>query len=286
MPATLTNVLGGDGTKLLPVAQGLTKFWAKNFPKIWKNRSISDEQVSKDILSLLRAGDIDASLADATNLLPANIQIAMKLALDGIRVFQSRKKLDTDGVLGGVTSTRLAELFNCPRRSPADKQQIAAGSAPKQVNSPIDQFDQIFYFVDLTGGPASIEGQPTLNLIAGAWDFWVKESDNIVLRRVDSLANSNFLIEFKKIDGPSSTLGLSHVGGPKLPMRLVCTMDEEETWTAKKFRTAICHEMGHLLGLEHSDNETDLMYKFISRDLSVDRPSANDISRMRAKWDV
>jgi len=63
--------------------------------------------------------------------------------------------------------------------------------------------------------------------------------------------------------------------------------DLAETWTlpAEKYgiilRSVAAHEIGHLLGLDHSPEETALMYPYINDAL---KPRADDITRIQALY--
>lgn len=79
----------------------------------------------------------------------------------------------------------------------------------------------------------------------------------------------DIIIEAAPYDGPGRTLGVTmfyltedldlHVGGGEPSVRLL--MDTGERWTIDYFRTVFRHEALHAVGLEHSDDYSDLMYE-------------------------
>lgn len=122
----------------------------------------------------------------------------------------------------------------------------------------------------------------TLELVADAWQAWIMTANGFVVRRVGTIAEANVVIRLGPIDGPGGTLGMAHIGGPHVHARLECTMDERELWTPRRFAGALCHELGHILGLTHSDTPGQLMNPVMHADITV--PQAEDASRLRQLW--
>ena len=88
-------------------------------------------------------------------------------------------------------------------------------------------------------------------------------------------------------DGPGRTLAWAELpDGNDRPLRLKYDLDE--IWIGLTepngipFETTTDHELGHIFGLDHSTNPSDLMYPTLNR--SISGPQAGDIQRMVAEY--
>jgi|SRR5262245_3516987 len=279
MAGILTNILGGDGTDLVPVAKKLISLWSTDFPGIWSNCAIHPEDLKRGLLFLLRIGKVGKEVLDP------NVPIAKRVqaALDGIKAFQEVAGLDEDHILGRKTLGVINANLNCPDRDKSDEETLAANSVAKVANSVFAKYHLIFYCVDASV-PQDIKGTKTLDLIADAWDLWVQHESKILIRRVDERENANVLIESKRIDGPFGTLGVAHVGGPVINTRMLCTLDDDEDWNPLKFKAAACHEFGHLLGLRHTEAPKQLMNPYLSVQMDITEPQPGDVAELKRIW--
>ena len=282
MAGLLKNVLGGDGSGFFDLAKELAQRWSKDVPGIWNQYKVADDQIVRGLVFLLRIGRLAKSTLDPKALLSDRINAAET----AIREFQERMGKDKDGVLGRQTLRVMEDFRNCPTRDDSDKEDLDKNALPKVVNDALEKAKKhhmLFYFVD-SSVPTLIDGKRNLDLIADAWDMWIANEKKILIRRVDERENANVIIECKGIDGSFGTLGVAHVGGPKINARLICTLDEDENWTEKRFRGAACHEFGHILGLNHTDEAKQLMNPFLSTQLDIIEPQQGDINELKRIW--
>lgn len=217
------------------------------------------------------------------NKLKAAVSLADQIGLveDAVMLFQKARKLEAkDGILGIRTWKALKGLRSCPQPDPTRIKELSDTSTAKLFNSRRAK-GFIFYHID-SSMPAKIQDVSTSRLITDAWNLWQQHADfNIVLEsRAD---NANVIVNMRSLgDGVGGTLGIAHVGGPTISQQLECSMDADENWTPDKFRVAICHEFGHILGLTHDQTAGQLMSPFLDDRISI--PQWNDIARIQAKW--
>ena len=130
--------------------------------------------------------------------------------------------------------------------------------------------------------PFDIDGIPVAALIQDAWNAWQEVAD-ISVDCVDAPENGNVVINFTKIDGNGKVLADATVGeGRGVFFRMVMRIDSDENWIATKFKGVITHEIGHMLGLHHSEVPRNLMNAFYQSD--INEPKGDDISRVRQIW--
>lgn len=133
------------------------------------------------------------------------------------------------------------------------------------------------------------------SVLERAWRQWAEVSP------IRGIASSGVqAADCTHASGSGSTAGFDGPGGvlawAELPPsrafagRLLNRYDSGETWTAGTDAGAIralnvaCHEIGHLLGLGHSNDPSALMAPFY--DPAVPAPVADDIRRIRARYPV
>jgi hypothetical protein len=138
------------------------------------------------------------------------------------------------------------------------------------------------------------------DLPQGEWDSIIKEAfdswqDICSLRfsKVDSTSGANLVISTGRgarddFDGPGNTLAYAFLPPQQnFKGQLLMRFDEDETWTkvgANRgiyLRNVACHEIGHLLGLEHSNESSALMAPFYSPNI-VKPQNNDDVTRIRA----
>ena len=123
------------------------------------------------------------------------------------------------------------------------------------------------------------------SLILDAFDSWSNVAD-LHFTQIDSKADANILIDIgsgpsHNFDGPQGTLAWAY-----LPPRqdytgqLLMKFDTEEIWSDKEnvrgtlLKNVAAHEIGHILGLGHSEINTALMAPYYNKD--VFEPQQND----------
>ncbi|MBC8354951.1 MAG: matrixin family metalloprotease [Planctomycetes bacterium] len=92
---------------------------------------------------------------------------------------------------------------------------------------------------------------------------------------------ANVLVKIESIDGRGNTLADAHIG-PSDGFQLELRIDDSEVWdTEHKFEAAICHEIGHLIGLQHTSTPGQLMNSTVG---TAAKPQTEDIERAQQKW--
>lgn len=79
--------------------------------------------------------------------------------------------------------------------------------------------------------------------------------------RIDTLyvmgACYNHKSDHEPFDGPGKVL--AHATLP--PFKFLC-IDSSDTWTDMKLYSTVLHELGHILGLQHTSNTQSIMFKY------------------------
>ncbi|MFN0018093.1 MAG: matrixin family metalloprotease [Pirellulaceae bacterium] len=126
--------------------------------------------------------------------------------------------------------------------------------------------------------PVVVDGNPLL-LLREAWESWSKVC-GMVSSQCPTESNANVIVTVENIDGPSNVLGDAHIGPPERT-RLTLRFDKADTFTSFKFQATACHEIGHLLGLEHSGTPNQLMVASLG---TLKTPQSEDATRAQMFW--
>ncbi len=252
------------------LAGSLIEKW-KNEP-IWSSRNVLASDVANGIEKLLssRLLDLDVLMA-----IP-KADLRVKLAMAAIKGFQRLGDLEVDGIFGRRTSRRMNQFNACDEENKSTHNM--PGNAP---GDPRKGEGLLFYYVGPEVRDLSIEGgRSTQSIISDAVTNWTLNI-KLTLREADKEGDANIILKMDNLGRVGGVLGIAHIGGPGINQRLVLRFDENESWTENMFLNTAMHEMGHILGLKHSNRPGFLMSPFQN---GLTAPTEQDLARMRAKW--
>jgi len=267
------------------VAKSLVEKWSKR--PDWSSRSKDERgiEIGEDLLKtaletlggspLLKVAKL---FSDDKTALAAK---AISVAEDAIRAFQQKYSTGTvDGVFGLATLKAMRELKACGHASASRKKNLDPDSVPSVLNASRNK-NRIFFHVATETFKDSAVAADVEDLVTDAWNLWQVHADFKIDREAEE--DANVVINMRPLgDGIGGMLGLAHIGGPDINQKLECSLDSAENWNPHKFRTALCHELGHILGLSHSQQSGQLMSPFLTS--GIDEPKTEDILRIQAKW--
>lgn len=205
-------------------------------------------------------------------------------AADYTRFLQRAARLPVTGTL---TVDSAASILSRPRCGVPDRPPGTAALAASKW-----AFTDLTYWVDPNHG-TNLRADQWRNVLREAWDQWAAVSP-VRCQPSSGATGASCLHSF----GAGSTAGFDGPGGvlawAELPPtfrftgQLLNRYDRGETWTDATTPGAIralnvaTHEIGHLLGLDHSNDPSALMAPFY--DPAVSAPQPDDIRRIRALY--
>lgn len=198
--------------------------------------------------------------------------------------------LKTDGIIGPKTIKVLArsrcghaDVLRPKSEAVRIRQWVTARAARWRKTALLWHMDKF-----VTERELSRERQ--LQLFQQAWDAWTgvcgiraerttKKTDADIIVSVGSGARSDF-------DGPGGTLAWAYLPeGDNFDGQLVMKFDQGETWTEDDGNAAgilylnvACHEIGHLIGLDHSEKSGALMAPYYNPRIATPQ-TKDDIPR-------
>lgn len=260
-----------ETTFLLSVAAKLLTEWRKRVPAERRPLLPSDLAVADGILNLVnRYADLADVLKGATSV----DKVVRDAVENAVTRFQRQiGGLEEDGILGTRTLSELMSLFGCHRKKQSDPQPLRPNFEMRDGNGHVTDELWFLYFVESTPNTVT----DAHKIIDRAWNHW-QEWALVRHRAVDRPEDANVIIRKAFIDGTGPILGQAHVGPPS-GVVLELEMDDKQNWTAPKFEGAICHEIGHILGLSHS-SPGNLMSEVIPD--GVIKPTSHDGQRAAA----
>lgn len=149
---------------------------------------------------------------------------------------------------------------------------------------------QLTYFVEAYVGGLSRADQD--DLIGLAWSDWMAVA-GIRVERGQSKASADIVISTGRgraynFDGASGTLAWAYLPNGR-DTQLLMRFDLDETWVRNAtdrgilFRNVACHELGHLLGLDHSSRQTALMAPYYAPRVVSPQP-VDDVTRIQSLY--
>jgi hypothetical protein len=137
---------------------------------------------------------------------------------------------------------------------------------------------EIRYFIERL---PLIQSSNPRKLLEQAWQSWMKVC-GLVATECASADVSNVVVTVNEIDGPGNVLADAHVGPPER-IRLQLRFDKSEIFDEFRFEATACHEIGHLLGLQHTSTPGQLMNSTLG---TLKSPQAEDGQRAAGIWGV
>lgn len=205
-------------------------------------------------------------------------------AADYTRFLQRAARIPVTGTL---TVDSAASILTRPRCGVPDRPPGTAAAVAGRWG-----FTDLTYWID-PNIATNLPVDQWQSVLALAWQQWSDVSP-IRSRPSSGATGANCL----HASGAGSTAGFDGPGGvlawAELPPtsrftgQLLNRYDRGETWTAStepgriRALNVSCHEIGHLLGLDHSNDPSALMAPFYDPDVS--KPQSDDIRRIRSLY--
>lgn len=200
-----------------------------------------------------------------------------------VKIFQEVAELVIDGVIG--PKTWMATKW--PRCGCPDHKLVALEEQLEKLEGKWGRKSLVFY---IDKRDSDLPASTWDSIIAQAFDQWAKVA-NLRFDVTTSRAKANFIMSVGRgridgFDGSGGTLAWAQLPPTNAyEGQLLCKFDQGETWVKDLSSRGIlllnvaCHEIGHLLGLDHSRDSNDLMAPFYKPGIS--KPQVGDINRIQ-----
>ena len=202
-----------------------------------------------------------------------------------LREMQNTYGLKRDGKLGPITKAAMG-LFRC---GCTDKKalRIAGSSDCRWEKKKLIYWHSSRFTLPGVGRTAS------MRIIRQGFDIW-EDYTNLKFRRSSSKKNIDIHIvtgagQADEFDGPGNVLAWAEMPCGGADTKLLTAFDRQEPWSADLAKrpgifmlSVWVHELGHLLGLDHSDNAKDIMAPYYNPQIWL--PQAGDIARIRKNY--
>jgi hypothetical protein len=273
-----------------PATIALIRIFAEHFGKELLKRYQEMAMTGRLDPSLIpSADDLIAGFAELVkgNFLPKDVLGTIstwKPIDDAIASIQSRLNgilgegiLKEDGILGPRTLKRILGTPKCDGSLPHNPTNEVASDQTGLSRLVIRYWHKDLRLPTLKNGSAA-------DVIEQAWETW-KEFLLIDVKPAATRDNANVLIfETNQLDNrPFGVLADAHVGPPGPFVQNLRFDIGEAPWDKKRFLQTCVHEMGHLLGLHHSTDQTSIMSAYLNKE--VTKPGKVDIESLaRIGW--
>lgn len=245
------------------------------------NRTIGEDDLVAGLLKLvdLRHLNLDASALaklDADDLAEAVLSGKVGKAIsDAIRLAQrdAGGALKVDGLLGKITLNSLFTARRCDGQLERPTPSNAAKASAEAKNLP--SFEYVYFIEELPRATFD-----TKRALVGCFLNWQRVC-GVVFTETKNSKRANVVVKLADIDGRGNTLADAHIGPPdgyKLELRI----DTAEVWDEQKFEAAITHEIGHLIGLQHTGTPNQIMNAHVG---TLTKPQSEDIELAQEMWD-
>lgn len=182
--------------------------------------------------------------------------------------------LTTDGIFGLKTVNWIRFARRCHGKLHRPDSATAAG-LPDGAKGLLPY--EYIYFIEALPETSGFNPRTELE---SAWISWMTVC-GVVGTETRNRQKANVIVKVVDIDGPGSVLADAHIG-PHPDFVLDLRIDKGEIWEdRRKFRAAICHEIGHLIGLGHTDTPSQLMNETVG---TIEAPSDEDKRIASEKW--
>lgn len=143
----------------------------------------------------------------------------------------------------------------------------------------------------ITGALPGIPPDVLANVYGAAWAYWMNVC-GITAQPTTNAREADVLMGSGSIDGHNGTLAWSELpNGADTPIRQM--YDTAEVWSTALLSSdhdpqsipllvTACHEVGHALGLGHSNDPTSLMYPALN--VAAWGPQSDDIREAQARY--
>jgi Matrixin/Putative peptidoglycan binding domain len=247
----------------------------------------ADPSVAEVQNFLKHYGYLDFPEAAALEVTPERLDDATVRALTE---FQRRYNVGTPGTLDAPTR----DLMAAPRCGVPD---LLAGPSPFcSTRCAWNRRALTYTFGNLSDQVGKEVGR---NAVRRAFRTWAAAGVGLSFRELSIPFNPDIFVEWRPAADPDHSMGgrtLAHADFPLgcsiivrgLPLPLHFD-DEEHTWVdgasgGFDIETIALHEIGHLLGLEHSDVSGSVMFAFVNENTTLRRLQSDDRAGIRALY--
>lgn len=206
--------------------------------------------------------------------------------INAVKLFQELAGLVIDGIIGPKTYRALS----WPRCGCPDGHLVKLDYQLEVLEAKWGRRSLVFY---IEQRDSDLSAQEWDSIITKAFDQWADVA-NLKFDITRNKSKANFIMSTGRgrafgFDGSGGTLAWAQLPpNNNYNGQLLCRFDESETWVKDSTQRGIillnvaCHEVGHLLGLEHSRNSNDLMAPFYKPGIS--KPQNGDIKRIQGLY--